>query len=208
MKINKILRVYGLFCLIAPLALVALLVGACNNNPAGPSAGVLTTLTLTPSPISLAVDSTRKFTVVGKDANGNVVTVVPIWSVVGNGGAIDSTGLFKASRVAGTYTDAVKVTSGSVSTTASVTVNPGPLEILTLTPGTATLASGGIQQFSATGKDAYGNVITMVPTWSVQSGGGTINSSTGMYTAGTTTGTYTVSAMRDTVSSSATVTVQ
>jgi hypothetical protein len=155
------------------------------------TAGPLASIVLTPTPAEVAVAATQQFTAVGKDANDNVVDIpTPVWSVEANGGTIDaSTGLFTAGTVAGTFTNTVKLTSGDVSATSSVTVTPGPLTNIVLTPPSASLAAGAQQQFTAAGTDTYGNAVTISPTWQAVSGG-TITDD-GLFTAGNTTGTFT-----------------
>ena len=60
---------------------------------------------------------------------------------------------------------------------------PGSLATLAVSPTTTTLPVGGTQQFTATGTDAAGVSVTVSPTWSVASAGGTIAAS-GLFTAG------------------------
>ena len=152
--------------------------------------GPLASITVTPNPATLAVGATRSFTAVGKDAGGNVVPVAPVWSVVAGGGAVDGAGLFTAGAVPGTFTNTVQATSGAVSGAASVTLIAGPLASITVTPNPATLAASATRQFAAVGRDAYGNVVTVAPTWTIVAGGGTIGSA-GLFTAGSVPGTFT-----------------
>ena len=153
--------------------------------------GPLATITITPSPVTVAIRATQQFTAVGKDAHGNVVAITPAWSVVASGGAIDaSTGLFTAGATAGTFTNTVRVSSGSVFATATVTVPPGALESITVTPSPVSLAIGAQQTFTAVGHDDDDNVVAITPTWTVTSGGGTITG-VGVFTAGTIAGTFT-----------------
>ena len=154
------------------------------------SAGALATMVLTPNPANLAPGGTQQFTVVGRDANGNVIAVTPTWSVTAGGGAVNATGLFTAGAAAGTFTNTVRATSGTIVATATVNVTAGTLATITLTPNPANLAPGGIQQFTAVGRDGSGNVVAITPTWSVINGGGTI-ASDGRFTAGSTAGTFT-----------------
>ena len=70
-----------------------------------------------------------------------------------------------------------------------------------------TLATSGTMQFTATARDAAGNVVAITPTWSVVSGAGTITS-TGMFTAAATPGTTTIRATSGSVSGSATIVVR
>jgi hypothetical protein len=132
--------------------------------------------------------------------------------VVSGGGTIAAgTGLFTAGAAAGTFVNTVKATSGSISGTATVTVRaPAPtLATITVTPNPASLLTYGTQQFSATGRDANGAVFAISPVWSVVNGGGSIDSTSGLFTAGSTTGTFnnTVVATSGSISGSATVTV-
>ena len=145
-------------------------------------------ITLTPATVSLAVGATQQYTAVVKDAGGNILGITPNWSV-GLGGTINSTGLFTAGTVAGTYTNTVTASVGSVSASATVTVNAGALASITVTPSPQVLAINGTQQFTAVGKDGSGNVVAITPTWSVVASGGAI-SGTGLFTAGTVSGPF------------------
>jgi len=78
------------------------------------------------------------------------------------------------------------------------------LASLAVAPGTASVAVGGTQQFTAQGKDQNGSAFTTTPTWTV-SGGGSI-SSTGLFTA-SAAGSYTVTATSGSVKGTATITV-
>jgi len=191
-------------------AFVAFSLLACGGDKStGPkSSPSLASITIAPNPASIAAGATQQFTAVGKDSSGNVVDVATVWSVDAGGGTIDSgTGLFTAGTSLGTFGSTVQATSGSVSATSSVTIVPGSLATIAISPTTATLAAGTTQQFTAVGKDASGNVVSITPTWTVAAGGGTINSS-GLFTAATA-GTFsnTVNATSGTVSGNASVTV-
>jgi hypothetical protein len=90
----------------------------------------------------------------------------------------------------------------------SCTGAPPVLTTITVSPASASVQTGGTQQFTATGFDQFGNPMSPQPTftWSV-SGGGTINSS-GLFTAGSTAGgPFTVTAASGTVSGTASVIV-
>ena len=169
--------------------------------------GALATIVITPSPIAeVVVDSTRQFTAVGKDSNGNVVAMTPTWSIEAGGGTIDgSTGLFTAGTAAGEFANTVKATSGAISATASVTVTPGALTNLAITPASKTLVAGTTQQFTVAGTDAHGNAVHVTPLWQVTTHGGSIDQN-GLFTA-TTVGTDTVFVTADTIAALASVTV-
>ena len=194
----------------SPLA--ALLALACEHNaPTSPS--TLATITVTPNPQALAISAIQPFVATGRDANGDLVSLTPTWSVVADGGAIDaSTGLFTAGTVTGTFENTVRATSGDISGFATVTVTaPGELVAISVTPNPGGAVISGTIQFTAEGQDATGAVVAIspAPTWSVLAGGGTINGSTGVFTAGTTPGTFvnTIRATSGDVSGLATATV-
>lgn len=88
-----------------------------------PAPPPLTTITVTPNPDTTQVGATQLFTATGRDGNGNVVQITPVWTIVNAGGSIDAnTGRFTAGTVAGTFANTVKATSGTISGTATVTV--------------------------------------------------------------------------------------
>ncbi|MEP7346856.1 MAG: hypothetical protein ABI877_16405, partial [Gemmatimonadaceae bacterium] len=154
-------------------------------------AGPLASIVVTPNPATLNVGLTQLFTAVGTDASGNVVVISPVWSVVSGGGTIGATGLFTAGTTPGTFANTVKATSGNYSGTATVTVTYGPLATITVSPNPASLGIGAAQQFTAVGRDAGGNVVAITPAWAVVAGGGAINPTTGLFTAGNAVGTFT-----------------
>jgi hypothetical protein len=175
------------------------------------AAPVLATITVTPNPASMFINTTQQFSAVGKDASGNTIALAPTWSVAAGGGTISTTGLFTAGGTAGTFTNTVTATSGAISGTATVTeTTPPALASITVTPNPVSLQTNGTQQFVAVGKDAGGNNFLITnPVWSVVSGGGSIDAITGAFTAGVLPGTFTntVKATSGTVSGTATVTV-
>ena len=198
-------RLVARLALIAPFA--ALLFAACEHTP-GDAGFPLASITITPGSQTLAISTSAQFTAVGQDANGKVMGFTPTWSVSGSGGTINSSGVYLAGTVPGTFTGTVTASGGSVSGTASVIVTAGPVATIAVTPTPDTLATGGTKQLTAVGKDAAGNVVAILPNWSVAAGGGTI-SSAGLFTAGMAPGTYTNTATASvgSVSGSASVTV-
>ena len=160
--------------------------------------GALATITVTPNPKVLATGGTQLFTAVGKDINGNVVPFTPSWSVQAGGGTIDNTGLFTAGTVSGTFANTVRACStaacaaGSMAGFATVTVGAGALANIAVTPNPIDVGTNARQQFTAVGTDANGNVITILPVWSMKTGaafaGGTVLPGGG-YLAPTSVGT-------------------
>lgn len=171
--------------------------------------GPLATITVTPVTNSLEIGALQQFSAVGRDAGGNIVSITPTWSVVGGGGSVSPAGVFTAGMTAGAFQNTVQATSGSISGRASVTVNPGALASIVVTPNPMTLAAGATQQFTAAGRDIGGNTVAAPGTWTATAGG-TINATTGAFTAGNTAGTFN-NAVRFTsglLSNTATVIVQ
>ena len=116
---------------------------------------------------TVGAGGTQQFGAVGKDASGNVVAINATWALVAGGGTISGAGLFTAGAAAGTYTNTVQATSGAVTAVATVNVTAGALASISVSPNPANLGIGGTQQFTAIGKDASGNVVTIAPTWTV-----------------------------------------
>lgn len=168
----------------------------------------LVSITVTPASVSLAGGATQQFSAVGRDAGGNLVAITPVWSVVAGGGAISASGLFTAGGAPGTFANTVTAAAGGKSATASVTVTLGPLATITVSPNPVSLGRGATRQFTAVGRDGFGNTVVIVPEWSVAVGGGTIDPS-GLFTAGMVSGTYpnTVTATSSGKTGTATVSV-
>ncbi len=83
----------------------------------------------------------------------------------------------------------------------------GELESLTISPSSATVGINQSQLFTARGEDNYGFLVDVDPTWSVTGGIGSINSSSGLFTAGASIGSGYVVAAYEGVSAQAPVTV-
>jgi serine protease len=169
---------------------------------------VLTTIEVSPNSVTLDEGQTQQFTAAGKDQYGDPIDAGPItWDSNDEAvGTIDSGGLFTA-IAAGTTT--VSATGGTVVGTANVTVQEVPvLTTIEVSPNSVTLDEGQTQQFSAAGKDQFGDPIATGPiVWdSNDVAVGTINSG-GLFTA-IAAGTATVSATGGTVVGTANVTVQ
>jgi len=172
---------------LVAVTFVGLFMAGCSSST---DFSPITSLTISPTTVTLAPGGTQQFTVVTKDGNGKIITTTkPTWSVVAGGGTITSTGLFTAGTVAGTFTNTVAVTCSGITATATVIVTAGAAASIEVAPDPATLPILTTQQFTATVKDANGNVVVVTPVWSVINGGGSI-SATGLFTAGGTAGSF------------------
>ena len=89
----------------------------------------------------------------------------------------------------------------------SCTSAPPVLTTISVSPGSASVQTGGTKQFTATGLDQFGSPMSPQPsfTWSV-TGVGSVDS-TGLFSAGSTAGSSTVKAASGSVSGTASVTV-
>lgn len=155
--------------LVVTVPFAALLVAACEHNE-GPIAGQLLAIAVTPDPATVPPNSSQPFTAVGTDITGAVVSIVPTWSVVANGGTINSSsGLFAAGATLATFPSTVRACSGSICGFATVIVaNVPPVGI----PILGTAATYGI---------LAGSTVTCVT-------GGTINANVGVSPGSTATG--------------------
>jgi hypothetical protein len=105
--------------------------------------------------------------------------------------------------------------AGATSGTQTVTVSPGPVAALTITPASAMVRARASQRFSAAGADAYGNPVQVAAAWSlIPPALGTIAPKTGAattFTGGRTLGsgsmTATAATETATISASASLTV-
>lgn len=119
-----------------------------------------------------------------------------------------STNFFYEDTKAGTPT-LTATSTGWTSATKSVTVAPGPLTAITVSPATVSVGEGATQPFTATGTDQYGNAVPVDPAWTTTAPG-TLTPATGStttFTAGATTGSGAVTATQGTIKGQAAVTV-
>jgi hypothetical protein len=178
----------------APVAnqIVASLVGSSSSTGQGPT--VASPAGATPNPVT---GTTTSLGVRGSDpagastltytwsvTSGPAGAATPTFSVNGTNAAQDTTATFYQ---AGSYTFLATIKDGGgLTATSSVTVTVNQtLTSVAVTPGSASLADGSTQQFSASALDQFGKAMSTQPswTWSVAAGGlGTV-SGTGLYTA-------------------------
>src|ERR1019366_4674280 len=168
-------------------------------------------LTVTPTTASLAIGATQQLTATTLDANGNTLSGRAVtWGTSdATKATVSASGLVTA-IAPGTATITATSETKTGTSTITVSVGVGALASITVSPSTSTLATGGTQTFTAVGKDANGNIVVIVPAWSVVNAtAGSINGSTGLFTAGAVSGTYTntVQATSGGISGFATVSV-
>ncbi|HUR19277.1 MAG TPA: ice-binding family protein, partial [Vicinamibacterales bacterium] len=178
--------------------------------------GALASITVTPDPVNVGTNANQQFVAVGRDANGNIVGILPTWTVKpgdAGGSILNPSGVYTAPPAVGVGFDTVRATVGTITGAARANVTAsGALVSISVTPNPANVVVNGTVQMTATGFDASGLVVpTPGLVWSVvvPPGGGTINPSTGLFTAGTVVGFYTnsIKATSGTVSGLATANV-
>lgn len=166
--------------------------------------GPLASIVVTPNPGTMPINTSLTYTASGRDAFNNTVAITGTvtWSVVAGGGTIPAgtTGLtapFTAGPTAGTFTNTVRATNGTLAGTATAIVTAGPLTTIVVTPNPGTMQVNTSLTYTASGRDAGGNTVPITGTvsWTVVNGGGTIPAgTTGLtapFTAGNVTGTFT-----------------
>jgi len=154
---------------------------------------VAPTLNLVPSSITLAQGQTQAFSVTVLGPGGVALAVQPaiVWSLVGSGGTLSSSGLFTATAAGSGALQVVATISGtSVSQSAAVTLStPG----LSISPATLSMTATQSQMFTAVATSGSGATLSPQPaiTWTCSAG--TITSA-GLYTAAASSGAATITA--------------
>jgi parallel beta-helix repeat protein len=119
------------------------------------AAATLDHIVVSPASATISAGGSQVYTAEGFDASNNSlgdVTASTTFSIAPNGSCSGNT---CTATTAGAHT--VTGTDAGKSSTASLTVNAGPLDHLVLAPASATISSGGSQAYTAEGKDQYGN---------------------------------------------------
>jgi uncharacterized protein YjdB len=164
------------------------------------------TVTLSPNPASVVRGQTAPLTATVKDLNGTVVTDRTVtWSSSNESIAtVSSSGVVSGVAI-GTTT--ITATSEGKNGTATVNVTSTPVGSVTVTPGSASVATTQQTTLTATVKDANGNVIADHPVqWSSNNLAVATVSQSGVVT-GVVPGTATITATADGKSGSSVITV-
>ncbi len=171
------------------------------TGPTLPSNSVVQVVT-SPDTVTLEPSVIQQFRAYGRTEAGDSVAITMTWSVTD--GAISSGGLYTAAPFQGDYEVTATVLQASATASSSgtpqgvargysvvhVRSNPQLAQVVVV-PRSASLGTGGTQQFVAYGRLNSGDSVAVSATWSAQ--GGTISSS-GLYTAGSVPGGYVVTA--------------
>jgi len=170
--------------------------------PPPPVPKILRSITITPSEVTVVVGGQVQFSATGLDQNGVPFSGVAFtWSVLDPiVGSIDSsTGLLTVGNTPGVFTNAIRVQGTKAGITVTATVSKitiaqagGTLVSVRITPDPATVIVETTLQFNATGLDEDAVPVSdVVFTWTVLDPTvGSIDSSTGLFTAGTSSGVF------------------
>jgi parallel beta-helix repeat protein len=180
------------------------------------TAAVLVSIAITPATATIAMGTTQQFTATGTFTDGTTqdLTQSGHWSsTVATVATIsDTAGTMGQASTAGTGTTTIGISSGTVSGTATLVVNPAALVSIAINPPTATIALGTTQQFTATGTYTDGSTqdVTSVATWSSSSATvAIIGNTVGSYGLATSAGqgTANITASVNAISASSTISV-
>lgn len=158
--------------------------------------GPLDHVSLSPSSRMVQVGQTLLYTAIAFDQFKNPIPGLnTLFRAGSEAGQIDSDGYFTAGTKVGTFKNAitVEVSQGSITELgiSYVTVTPGPLELVIVTPNSGIVEVGSQKRFVASATDRYGNNIPGISfTWSVDAGDGNIDAS-GNFTPTTGPDTHT-----------------
>jgi trimeric autotransporter adhesin len=195
--------------LVALLAAATVAAGACGGGGGEVSSpgGTVAAVAVSPDPLHLAVGGSGRLGAVLTDATGNVLRGRDVfWSSADTAIAgVSEDGLVTAKR-AGTVR--IAASSEGRSGAAEVVIRPPGAATVTIAPSSATLLVGQSTTLTATVRASDGTVLTDgAPAWASSNGAVASVSQQGVVTA-VGPGTATISASRDGVSGTATVTVQ
>ncbi len=148
----------------------------------------LTKIVLSPATFNALIGANFQVRATGQFSDGTQAPVNPVYTVTG--GSITAGGLYTAPQVAGTYRIIGAI--GNVADTTVATISsPATLTGIVVSPSTATILPGGIQQFTVAGQLSNGGTTTVNVTWSATCGSILAN---GQYTAPNAPTTCTVTA--------------
>jgi trimeric autotransporter adhesin len=167
----------------------------------------LISISVSPSPQSIAVGTTQQFTAIGTFDDGSTQLLTSAtWSSSSISVAtMSATGI---STAVGTGTATITATSGSISGTAALTVTAATLVSLAVTPANPSMAVGTTKQFIATGtfSDSSTQDVTAIAVWTSSSAATATINGQGLATS-VASGSTAIKALFGSVSGSTTLTV-
>jgi len=156
--------------------------------------GPLDRVKLSPEAVELDIGQSQEFSTEAVDAYDNPIPEAQLtWETAEDVGTIAASGILIAGTKAGTSDEGIAVTAKldtlSAKASASVTVNPDPLNAVTIPP--IEVAAGETQQLEAVTTDQYGNRVSEVEVvWTVTDENAGSITQTGLLTANEVAGTF------------------
>lgn len=181
-----------------------------SNSSSSPT--IATPAAATPNPVT---GNTTTLSVLGADDTGEA-GLNYTWSSSGPAPVTFSINNSNAAKNAvatftraGTYTLSAALTDeGGLTATSNVSVTVNQvLTGIAISPATVSVSTNATQQLIANGIDQFGQTMATSATWSVASGGGTVHSSTGLYTAPSSVGSAVVTAVAGSFSATSAITI-
>jgi uncharacterized protein YjdB/pimeloyl-ACP methyl ester carboxylesterase len=166
----------------------------------------LARIAVAPASTTVQSGSTLQLSVSGTDTQGNTAAVnSATWSTDNASIAtVTQTGLLTGLAVGSAI---IKATAGTLTAQSSVTVTPGPIASVTVSPSNAAIAVATTVQLTAIATDAHGNTAgTATPTWTSSNTTVATVSNVGLIT-GVAAGAVTVTAAIGNISGSAAISV-
>ncbi len=168
--------------------------------------GPIARVVVKPKSAVLKAGEKQAFTAAGFDSQGNRLDIAPVWSVDGGIGKIEESGKFLATTVGAGF---VLARMDSVTGVAGLTIEPGPVARIAVSPERLKMKAGDIARLSATAYDAFDNVTPADFTWSLSDEAASLGELTadGVFQA-QKAGTGRILASADQVSGEAAVAIQ
>jgi len=167
----------------------------------------LVSISVTPTPSSIAVGTAQQFSAVGSFNDGSTQLLTSVtWSSSSSSVAtINSSGLATA---VGTGTATITATSGSVTGTAALTVTGASVTAITVTPANSNMPVGTTKQFTATASfsDGSSQDVTASVLWGSSNPAAAAINNQGLVSS-VAAGSTTINAVLDSVTGSTNLTV-
>ena len=167
----------------------------------------LVSISVTPTPSSIAVGTDQQFSAVGSFNDGSTQLLTSVtWSSSSSSVAtINSSGLATA---VGTGTATITATSGSVTGTAALTVTGASVTAITVTPANSNMPVGTTKQFTATASfsDGSSQDVTASVLWGSSNPAAAAINNQGLVSS-VAAGSTTINAVLDSVTGSTNLTV-
>ena len=133
--------------------------------------GSAASIVISPQTQTIASGLSQSFSATAYDSYGNSwdATAITSWSIAANALGSWTNNIYTSAK-AGNWL--VTGTLNTLSNTVSLTVNPGSIVSITISPASASINAGSTQTYTATASDANGNTwdITSSTSWSISAG--------------------------------------